>query len=72
MSEHRFRRYFQARRPVPVAASAAGTAGALAFIPVPAAAAVPPAMAQVYRLAYEAALARVIARRRCFAPFSLN
>lgn len=57
---------------MPVAASAAGTAGALAFIPVPAAAAVPPAMAQVYRLAYEAALARVIARRRCFAPFSLN
>lgn len=54
------------------AAPANSAAAAVAFMPVPSAATMPPAMAQIYRMAYEAALARVVARRRCFAPFSLN
>jgi len=71
MSQHRFREQLAARHPVAVVtAPAAQTSGG--FVPVPAAAAMPAAMAEVYRLAYEAALARIAARRRCFAPFSLN
>jgi hypothetical protein len=75
MSAHRFRDQFPARPPA-VGATAAPKAAPTtpaAFVAVPAVPAAPPAfMAEVYRMAYAAALARVIARRRCFAPFSLN
>ena len=71
MSEHRFRQQLSSRRPVAVA-SPAPAAAAVAFMSVPAQSPVHAAMAEVYRLAYEAAIARIAARRRCFAPFSLN
>ncbi len=79
MSRHRFRdqlRDLPVRGRVAVAASSnAGPVNngpASGFVAVPTLPVVPAAMAQVYRLAYEAALARIVARRRCFAPFSLN
>ena len=79
MSEHRFRnqlRRLPARGRVAVAAATGETpskpAPSPSFVAVPTLPVVPAAMAHVYRLAYEAALARIVARRRCFAPFSVN
>ena len=66
MSEHRFRGHFE---PNGTIAAPPATAEFVAAPSVPPAAA---ATAEVYRLAYEAAIARVVARRRCFAPFSTN
>lgn len=70
MSRHRFRE--QLSGPGPGAVASGSAASSPGFAPVPVAVAMPAAMAEVYRLAYEAALARIAARRRCFAPFSLN
>lgn len=76
MSEHRFSRFFSVRRQSLAAATTATTAPTAvptAFVAAPAVSAPPQAfMAEVYRVAYAAALAKVIARRRCSAPFSLN
>lgn len=70
MSRHRFREQLSGTGPAAVASTPA--APSPGFAPVPVAVVMPAAMAEVYRLAYEAALARIAARRRCFAPFSLN
>jgi hypothetical protein len=69
MSEHRFRRHLG-----PHSQKAPGPATAVLAPPgfVPVAALPQSVIAEVYRIAYAAALARVIARRRCSAPFSLN
>ena len=72
MHAHRFRHAAGFRRTASVATNAIPAAPAAAGFAVAVAAAPTPAVAELYRRAYEAALARVVARRRCSAPFSLN